>query len=36
MKKYKYTYSTKIIVLFIIGMIIAVASIALNTYRFVL
>ena len=36
MKKYKHTYSNLIIALFILGIIIAVACIALNLYRFVL
>ena len=36
MKKYKYSYSKLIIGLFILGIVIAVACIALNLYRFVL
>lgn len=36
MKKYKYVYSKTVTILFIVGILIAIASIILNAYRFIL
>lgn len=36
MKKYKYVYSKTIIILFIVGILVAIASVVLNAYRFIL